>query len=211
MPTDMSDVQLSTMSLQDLKVMMEVGPYSTVQIEAIRARRRKIQNRNSAKTSSARKHKQFESMSESTVRVQSVLQQLRDEVIDAQEENTFLRVQNEHAQHFKALAIHQTEICRREVARLQDVLASATAVRGSGMQAGERLGPTEAAGTAEGLVGISGLPGQQTGVEDPLPTEPVDFAADPGAASAELGPNPQDSVGMVRWESHPALPHIVTT
>lgn len=124
MPKDMSDRRLTTIHLKDLQNLMDEAPYDEVQQEEIRARRRKLQNRLSAKTSAARKRKQFASMTESSMLVERELQGLRCQVTDLQSENMTLRVQTETARQHEASAVHETELFRRVITMLTSQLAA---------------------------------------------------------------------------------------
>jgi chromosome segregation ATPase len=124
MPKNMSDRRLTTIHLKDLQVLMDEVSYDVVQQEEVRARRRKLQNRHSAKTSSARKRKQFASMTENSMQVQHELQGLRSELANLQGENMSLRMQMQQAKQREASAVRETALFRRKIGLLTQLLAS---------------------------------------------------------------------------------------
>lgn len=122
MPNAMSDSRLTTIHLKDLQTLMDEVGYTAIQQEEIRARRRKLQNRHSAKTSSARKRKQFASMTENSMQVQHELQGLRNQIENLRGENVYLRSEAEQAQQRQSSAVHDTGLFLREIGLLTALL-----------------------------------------------------------------------------------------
>lgn len=81
-------------------------------------RRRKLQNRHSAMTSSARKQRKITSMTENSMAKQHELLALRNEVANLQGQNTWLRMQTGKANESEVECLRLTERLRQDLVLL---------------------------------------------------------------------------------------------
>eukprot|EP00035_Acanthoeca_spectabilis_P019738 m.429506 g.429506 ORF g.429506 m.429506 type:complete len:177 (+) comp17014_c0_seq1:434-964(+) len=124
---NMSDHRLITIDLKVLHSLMEKAGYTEDEQEEVRARRRKLQNRNSAKTSAARKRKQYESMTDANKRLRQELEAMHSRVATLEDENAMLRFRADVATRRGSQVMQECDILKREVALLSSLLQNAQA------------------------------------------------------------------------------------
>lgn len=116
----MSDRNITKLSLKRLQTLMDDAGYTEDEQEQVRARRRKLQNRVSAKASAARKHKQFAAVLEKNEILQAQLDEARNQ-------NAILEAKLMEAEKVHALAaeVAQKNVsCQQEIARLNVLLCA---------------------------------------------------------------------------------------
>mmetsp|Transcript_9003 Transcript_9003/g.23180 ORF Transcript_9003/g.23180 Transcript_9003/m.23180 type:complete len:192 (+) Transcript_9003:248-823(+) len=120
----LSDRRLISIDLKGLHDLMDRAGYSEEQQEEVRARRRKLQNRNSAKTSAARKRKQYDSMAETNEQLIRELRRVNKKVARLEGDNAVLQLKAREAVAGHAKATRETEIFKREISLLTSLLSN---------------------------------------------------------------------------------------
>jgi hypothetical protein len=111
----LSDPELVQGDVKELLVKMDRAGYSEKEKGDMKQRRRRLQNRQSAKLSAARKQGMYDHLAQSNERLQAQMQALRDR-------NAELEREAAAARGVADRAMFQAEVYRREIASLSAVL-----------------------------------------------------------------------------------------
>eukprot|EP00035_Acanthoeca_spectabilis_P028495 m.470962 g.470962 ORF g.470962 m.470962 type:complete len:154 (+) comp30442_c0_seq1:73-534(+) len=110
-----TDRLLMKIDLKELQTKMEEAGFSQEQMEELKQRRRRLQNRQSAKTSAARRQSKYDAIAETN-------DALRAEIAELQSQNADLMRQADEARRLAQQAVQENAALRQEVASMSSSL-----------------------------------------------------------------------------------------
>eukprot|EP00035_Acanthoeca_spectabilis_P000562 m.74181 g.74181 ORF g.74181 m.74181 type:complete len:156 (+) comp10278_c0_seq1:276-743(+) len=121
-PSSMTDEELIDMPLKKLVTLMKKANYSEGQMTSLKSRRRKLQNRNSAKTSAARKQTKYSTVMTSYEKLQRKTRKLEEQNAELEAAYADVLKKAEKTKILAATVAEENKVQRREIELLTALL-----------------------------------------------------------------------------------------